>query len=327
MSSIAHIFDPLGLLLAVTTTAKILLQELWKLKLSWDESIPLNLHTTWTTYYTQLTKLNELKIPRHVICPNPVTVELHGFSDASSFAYGACVFIRSLDSSGQYYCNILIVKTRVAPPKQITIPRLELCAALLLAELVDKVKQSMQIDFNQIYYWCDSTIVIAWIKMSPSLLKTFIANRISQIQTWTLSKSWHYINTLENPADLLSRGISPSDLLNSNIWFHGPSWLSCSNDQWPNYTNITKEVQDIPELRTVLETDTNKLLEAIKNCSSLLKLQRIFAYVLRFVNNTLTNKQSKNLNCLLPSELDDSLNCLIRVVQQESFTTDHNGPL
>ncbi|XP_072398267.1 uncharacterized protein [Diabrotica undecimpunctata] len=161
LSTISKIFDPLGLLSAVTITAEIILQDLWKLKISWDEVVPMDIFTKWVTYQTQLVKLNQLQIPRHVICRNYRSIQLYGFSDASTAAYGACIYIRSSENFENFRCHLLCSKTRVAPLKHIlTVPRLELCGAYLLAELIDKVKQHMQLDFEEITYWCDSTIVL-----------------------------------------------------------------------------------------------------------------------------------------------------------------------
>nr|CAI5822893.1 unnamed protein product [Callosobruchus analis] len=190
LSCIAQIFDPLGLLAPVTITSKLILQELWKLNISWDESIPSNLYTIWTNYRAEFVQLNAINFPRHVSCRSPVSIQLHGFSDASERAYGAVVYIRSLDTQGNCFVNILCAKTRVAPLKPITIPRLELCGALLLAQLMSKVKESMNIDFDNIFYWTDSQIVLCWLNTSPHTLKTFVANRSSQMLQKILQHFW-----------------------------------------------------------------------------------------------------------------------------------------
>ncbi|XP_072389396.1 uncharacterized protein [Diabrotica undecimpunctata] len=322
LSAISKIFDPLGLLAAVTITAKIILQDLWRLKISWDEVVPMNIHTKWSNYQSQLVNLNKLQFPRYITVSNFTSIQLHGFSDASTAAYGACIFIRSLDAQGNISCYLLCAKTRVAPLKHIlTVPRLELSGALLLSELVDKVKQSLQINFDEIVYWCDSNIVLAWINTSPNLLKPFVANRISQIQSLTNSNSWRYINTQENPADLLSRGISPTALQNSDLWFHGPPWLLLSENLWPHQP--FKQVK-IPELRSSVNLSVRICmnLDIIYKISSLTKLQRIVAYILRFCKNsrlTMPERTFTNLTC---EEIACSLICLIRIVQNQSFSDD-----
>lgn len=325
LSSISQIFDPLGLLSPVTITAKVILQQLWKLKVSWDESIPMDLHTKWLSYRTQLNKLNDIKFPRHVICQNPVSIQLHGFCDAAETAYGACVFVKSINSDGNQTCNILCAKTRVSPLKQLTIPKLELCGAVLLANLTHKVTESMQIPFDKTFFWCDSTIVISWIKSSPSSLKPFVANRVAQIQNLTSANSWNYVSSSQNPADLLSRGIIPGKILNSRLWFHGPEWLTLSETDWPTSENSQLiSLTDLPEVRKniTLVTINNDILDNINKFSSFLKLQRTFAWIIRFKNNIRKPHESRESGPLTTLELQESLNSLIRLVQYQAFSSE-----
>jgi hypothetical protein len=123
----------------------------------------------------------------------------------------------------------LCPKNKVAPLKIITIPILELSAAVLLSQLLNKVKNNLNITINDCCYWTDSTIVLCWIKMQTNLLKTFVAHRVATIQNLTSSDNWRYINSTENPADILSRGTSPQKLQNNNLWWFGPQFLSQNN--------------------------------------------------------------------------------------------------
>lgn len=331
LSSTAQIFDPLGLLSPVTITAKIILQELWKLNISWDESVPSDLYTIWSKYRSQLHLLNSLQIPRHTLSLNTVSVQLHGFCDASQTSYGACVYLRCCDDLNHFTSNLYCAKTRVAPLKTITIPRLELSGALLLAELVHKILTSCDIKFESVTYWSDSMICTSWINSSPHILKTFVANRVSQIQNLSNPKSWKHVSTYDNPADLLSRGISPSDLITSEFWFHGPSWLSKPESCWPSYerTNKVISLTDLPEVRTkpcsfvgTINTSEDRIYSCIKNYSLLIKLQRVMAYVLRYVHN-LKAKESRKLGPLTTEELENSLFLLIRVTQRHAFSDDY----
>nr|CAI5862749.1 unnamed protein product [Callosobruchus analis] len=330
LSCVAQIFDPLGLLSPVTITSKLILQDLWKLKISWDESVPSQLYTTWLDYRSNLPKLNIIKFPRHVTCPYFTSIQLHGFCDASEKAYGAVVYVRSMDAQGNCFINILCAKTRVAPLKQVTIPRLELCGALLLAQLVAKVKESIKIDFECTRYWCDSQIVICWLKTSPHLLKMFVANRVSQIQSISDPHSWNYVNTSCNPADLLSRGISPLDLLNSKLWFHGPEWLSYPPSEWPHFLHNTSriDISDIPERKenaTVLISTENYLSSVINKFSSFSKMRRVFAYIIRFKLKTQRLNESELSSGLTPEELDSALVCIVKIVQMSSFSNDYRN--
>ncbi|XP_018395970.1 PREDICTED: uncharacterized protein LOC108774375 [Cyphomyrmex costatus] len=217
LSDTTRIFDPLGYLSPCLVLVKILIQKLWMHKLSWDEAIPSDLHSTWISFRNQINALNQIKIPRHVICKNYTRIELHGFADAAQGAYGACTYIRSIDHQNTSEVRLLCSKTRVAPLKQQTIPRLELCAALTLARLMKKILSSLNISFDKITYWSDSTIVLNWIQTQPSKLQVFVSNRVAEIQELTDTRNWRHVPTAENPADLLSRGVFPNQLWQSEL--------------------------------------------------------------------------------------------------------------
>ncbi|XP_011859403.1 PREDICTED: uncharacterized protein LOC105556903 [Vollenhovia emeryi] len=218
LSVIAQIFDPLGLVGPATVKAKLLLQRLWQRNIDWDESLPQDLHHKWIAYVAELESLNDIVVPRVIICPNPELVELHGFSDASEGAYGACVYLQSISREGVVTIRLICAKSKVAPLKTICIPRLELCGALLLSNLAKSVLQALTIPLTNRYYWCDSTIVLAWIRGEPHLRKTFVANRLTEIQQMTDQEQWHYVKSEHNPADVISRGISPKQLKDLHLW-------------------------------------------------------------------------------------------------------------
>ncbi|GJQ88544.1 hypothetical protein Trydic_g3631 [Trypoxylus dichotomus] len=222
------------LLSPFTVRAKILMQDIWKLEINWDESLPLSIETTWLSYVEEMKDLNNITIPRHVFpMQQPEHFELHGFSDASEKAYGACVYVRALNKFGDISCNLLCAKSRIAPIKTMTLPRLELSGALLLARLMQRLTRYLSLQFRKTCYWTDSSIVLSWLK-SPKTFKTFVANRIAEIQELTNVADWHHIGTKENPADLLSRGTTSSTLMHTKLWWHGPKFLQCSTSNWPD---------------------------------------------------------------------------------------------
>lgn len=138
LSNISRIYDPLGLLSPCTIVIKIMLQKLWQEKIGWDESIPLELNSKWFHYKNELSSLASMKIPRHIKYHNFKYLELHRFSNASEVAYGACVYVRSTDEMGTIHVHLLCAKSKLVPIKAISIPRLEVCGALILSRLVIK---------------------------------------------------------------------------------------------------------------------------------------------------------------------------------------------
>ncbi|XP_076287382.1 uncharacterized protein LOC143212430 [Lasioglossum baleicum] len=205
LSEIAKIFDPLGLLGPIILTAKVFMQECWKTKLDWDESVPLALHAQWLTFSNQLPCINNLSIDRRLLLDNPTSIEIHGFCDASKVEYGACIYIRSRNQKDRTLVRLACAKSRVAPLKETTIPRFELC---------------------------DSTIVLQWLKKSPTVLKVFESNRVAEIQA-IKEAEWRHIKTKDNPADALSRGQLPATFRENDSWFEGPHWLREHESTWP----------------------------------------------------------------------------------------------
>lgn len=158
----------------------------------------MHIHTLWTQLVGQLHALNYFKVHRHV--PTYSTdIQIHGFSDASEKAYDACAYIRSTDQYGQNSSQLLCSKSRVAPLKTIILPRLELCGALLLAQLMQKILKSLRIQPEQVYYWTNSVIVLHWIKASNKKWNVFVANRVNKILRLSHAKTWHHVKTEFNP--------------------------------------------------------------------------------------------------------------------------------
>jgi len=213
----ASIFDPLGILSPAVMAYKIFLQELWQDKLQWDEVLPAHLQQEWNQLLQTIPKLSQPKINRKVICSNAVNIQLHGFSDSSERPYGACLYMRSTDSNNKTYCELLCSTSKVAPLKQLTIPRLELCAATLLSKLYKKAIGAVNLTINESYLWTDSSIVLTWIQGPPNKWKTFVGNRVTLNQEETASASWRHVPSQSNPADLISRGIEPTTLSTSTL--------------------------------------------------------------------------------------------------------------
>lgn len=233
LSDVSRLFDPLGLLAPALIQAKIIFQELWLLKLTWDDEIPTPLKTRWITFRSELHKLQDIKVQRWI--PNNINqIELHGFCDSSRLAYGASVYARCSDDHGKIHVNIITSKTKVAPLKELTIPRLELCGATLLCRLMVKVKKALShLEITNEFLWTDSTIVLAYLSSPPRRWQTFVANRCSEIIESFPINHWRHIRSKDNPADIASRGIPAGDLVNHNLWWTGPKFLQTLQSDWP----------------------------------------------------------------------------------------------
>ncbi len=234
LSEVAQLFDPLGLISPVVIKAKILLQQLWLEKLDWDDQLCPDTVNQWTKFREDISKLTELRIPRWInLQANSYSVQLHGFSDASQLAMAAVVYLRVTDHKGNSKVTLVCSKTRVAPIKRLTIPRLELSAAVLLAHLIRHTQSTLELQDVPVFLWTDSSITLAWVKNNPMKWKEYVGNRVSTIHQTLPNASWRYTSGKLNPADCASRGLNASQLISHHLWWTGPPWLAQSPEYWP----------------------------------------------------------------------------------------------
>ncbi|KAJ8946702.1 hypothetical protein NQ318_006960 [Aromia moschata] len=327
LSDLARIFDPLGFLTPLTLYLKFIIQQLWARNTDWDSPRLMTFLTFGLNSNRNFLLSRTFHIPRHIIPESYIALELHGFCDASSRGYSAVIYLRSTLPSGKIQVNFICAKSKVAPLKSISIPRLELCSALLLSELMNFVLSLFEdhITISKVYAWSDSTITLAWINSSPHRWGTFVCNRVTKIHENVPSSIWRHISSQDNPADPASRGLLPSALISNSLLFSGPRWLSMSSEYWPTLSDIPEtdeEKHHVTLLSVENQTPSkNTLSELIEKYSSLSKIQRILAYILRFLHN-LKHAQAKQSGYLSRSELENSLTLLIKNVQEEEFSTE-----
>ncbi|XP_055605504.1 uncharacterized protein LOC129753684 [Uranotaenia lowii] len=319
LSEIQKVFDPLGLLSPIIINGKLLMQELWESKLDWDQPLPKELEDKWNWFKKQIYEINHISIPRHVPSAG-VLVELHGFSDAAKPGYGAAIYVR-VDNGNNILSHLLCAKSRVSPAKSKqtnqddTIPRKELRAASLLADLMHKIKQTILFPIQGIYYWTDSMVTLDWINKPAHAWPTFIANRVTSIQEKTTITCWHHVRSKDNPADLISRGVSSKKLASSALWWSGPEFLKGTGESW------------LPMPRTLLVDITAPSAKAepssetflLERFSTYTKTLRITAYCLRFVYNTKKQNIVKRVGTLALQELREAEILLIQFSQERAF--------
>lgn len=331
LSTMSQIFDPLGLLGPVIIIAKIMLQKLWLLKQGWDDEVPSDVKIAWYQFANALPILNTVRIPRHVIGTDPMYVELHIFTDASETAYGTCCYVRTINTDSTVSCKLLISKSKVAPLKPISVPKLELSAALLGARLYEKVRKSLRCTFRNVVFWCDSTIVLGWLRMAPNILKTFVQNRVAEIHELTKDLPWCHVSGKDNPADLVSRGLRLEDLSSSTHWWEGPTFLRefsfDSSSLSPNQSFETP-AETLAEVRPkalhslVAEIKFSQSLFPFHRFSQLNRMRRAAAYVLRFINNV-RSKGNRQCGALSVDELKCADVMLVRFSQMESYADEY----
>ncbi|CAK1584170.1 unnamed protein product [Parnassius mnemosyne] len=328
VSDISRLFDPLGWIAPVVITAKIFIQKIWMSGIEWDQELPSNLLQEWLYFRSKLSFITGFSIPRWIFTNTKELLELHGFCDASNQAYAGVVFARVVKENGEVHVSLIASKTKVSPVKQVSIPRLELCGAVLLSKLLYEVAKTLCLPLNRVRAWTDSTVVLAWLSSHPSRWKPFVGNRVSEIVTHFGRNQWSHVKSQDNPADCASRSVSPEVLETLYLWKQGPDWL---------HQKILK--QNSVCNKNVQEWDTN-LEQRSKLCcvevlhleedyiinrfSSLRKLIRVVAWCRRFYlyRNTIKPRW------LTSKELQEALNICIKKCQKQYFNdriTDKKG--
>ncbi|XP_029162096.1 uncharacterized protein LOC114933664 [Nylanderia fulva] len=332
LSTIARIFDPLGWVTPVVLKAKVFMQKLWRHKVGWDDNLSEDLLLQWSVIYKSLPYIKSIKLSRWIGCDSDTkSIELHGFADASQVAYAAVVFLRVTTLSGHTTVSLLAGRSKVAPIKPLTIPRLELSAAVLLARLIEFIRKSLHFTKMPVHCWTDSSIVLAWLNKHPSHWKTFVSHRVTEIQTRVSDGIWHHVSTHENPADCASRGLLGTELSAFDIWWRGPSWLSLKQDDWPTFTITPIDETQLEEKPCqVHQVNANEPWNLTTRYSWWPKLIRITAYIYRFIRkcrkkHTIGSNNKSQYHALTTVEFNEARNFWLNFIQLELFENElHN---
>ncbi|KAI7814087.1 hypothetical protein IRJ41_007891 [Triplophysa rosa] len=250
--TLAKQYDPLGYLIPFTTRAKIIVQLLWDRKRGWDDPcLPTELLAAWQQWESELPQLSQISQPRcysssiqHAIKSRSV----HVFCDASERAYGSVAYMSTEDEQDNIQVAFLAARSRVAPKKQLSILRLELCAALTGAQLGAVWKKELTLDVHTFVYWTDSTTVLSWLQSDSCRYKVFVGVRVTEIQDLSDPKSWRYVDSSNNPADDITRGLALNQLAQDTRWRQGPAFLTQLKCNWPKAPEC-QTPEDIQELK------------------------------------------------------------------------------
>ncbi|XP_060583463.1 uncharacterized protein LOC132739706 isoform X2 [Ruditapes philippinarum] len=334
LSTLSSIFDPLGLVSPIILKAKFIIQNLCREKLGWDEQIPDNYDEEWQSWLHFLPRLADITIDRCFLPPgfgSVINAQLHIFSDGSEVGYGACAYLRLTDNTGNITCCLVIVKSRLAPIKQITIPRLELSGAVVACRLYQCLAEELDIKIDEVTFWTDSMILLGYIRNTSRRFKTFVGNRLSIIHDTTSPNQWHHIDSSSNPADIASRGINASETDKLDVWLHGPTFLSKGRDHWPKYSgnNIPEVSEDDVEVKREIAinvTTCDTIGKIIEYYSDWFKLRRAVAWFLRYKDyckqRYLHHDVVVEKGNLTLSELKTSSHAVVKYVQMECFADE-----
>ncbi|XP_028982253.1 uncharacterized protein LOC114841439 [Diachasma alloeum] len=321
LSETAQLFDPLGFLAPVVIRAKILLQALWIEKLGWDEPVSQTTAQRWSQFREELTQLSEITIPRWLGLLTDSVVEVHGFSDASQVAMSAVIYLKVLNK-GKSQLTLVCSKTKVAPLKRLTIPRLELTAALLLAKLTKYVKDQLNLTNATTYLWTDSSVTLTWISSHSSRWKEFVKNRVALIQELTQQAHWRLVPGKENPADCASRGLSAHQLVSHKLWWKGPPWLHQDCSSWPTHAlekDLSADLEEKPGVLLHVKAHPIALWNLVDRFSSFNRLLRVTAICRRFIARLRKTPNSSLRYPLTLGDLEEARILWIKLTQAAHF--------
>ena len=258
MRRTASVYDPLGFLSPYVIRSKLLIQKAWLEARDWDELLPTHHQREWTKWFRELKDLELVKIPRCLKDPSPKVEELsiHTFSDASENAYTAVVYARHVYEGGNITARMIMSKSRLAPLKAVSIPRLELLGALVGLRLTRQVCSALKIPTNGVTYWVDSMNVGYWIQGQSREYKPFIAHCVGEIHEFSAPNQWRYVPMDLNPADLGTRGLTVEELASADLWWNGPEFLKRSRQDWPECKFDKPTSTENLELKGTKETGT-----------------------------------------------------------------------
>jgi len=342
LSILSSVYDPLGFLSPYILNAKVIVQELCRQQIGWDDPVPPDILPQWSEWVASLTHVESVKIPRCIKPPyvESVRYELHHFCDASTTAYGTVSYVTvfKADEVVPVSCSLLTAKSRLAPIKVQTVPRLELMAATLAVRMDSLIRQDLDIHVENTTFWTDSTIVLQYIRNERARFHTFVANRLAVIHDVSSPKQWQYVPSGENVADDVSRGLGISQLISNQRWWKGPHFLWRPADEWPDQpllhsiTDSDPEVKNSDHVQEFYVTAKDVLSDSITDQlfmrrSSWTKLKKDVAWIQRFITY-LRSKCSQaipeNHSQLSVNELQTAEQAIIRNIQKTHFSQEYS---
>ncbi len=321
-SLVPKIFDPLGLLSPFVIRAKVMMQQLWLLKLDWDDQLPTELVEKWCFWRQEIEHLPLFTIPRWFGGLHGQACEIHCFGDASTTAYAACIYIRYIDNNDAslFVSTLVMAKSRVAPLDKQSLPKLELMGTLLSATLGTYVCKALGLERSAIHCWTDSQVVHAWLQRPAPTWRVFVANRVSQLHVLVDPAQVYHVPGVINPSDMATRGRTMYDLSTCQFWAQGPRFLQRSRYFWPTskdyildvfdechdskivtvepkgqYLSHAKQLileQAIPVTCCTVSTKTTKTCIPLDKWEKWLFLCRVIAFVMKYIRLILQKSSS-----------------------------------
>ncbi|XP_061886479.1 uncharacterized protein LOC133637538 [Entelurus aequoreus] len=338
LSTVNSVFDPLGFLSPVIIQGRLLLRELSLHTTEWDSALPEDMRGKWVEWQQSLQCLSNLQMPRtysNIPLSQAKCVELCIFSDASMKAICAVAYIKVTAADGTTEVGFVLGKARLTPQPELTVPRLELCAAVMAVEMAEVISDEIDHQIDKIGFYTDSKVVLGYINNQSRRFYVYVNNRVRRIRESTTPEQWHFVATDQNPADHGSRAVPASELQKTS-WFTGPAFLQCSSDIQPEQhlyelLEPDSDAEVRPEVRTLCTNTTKTVLDTKRweRFSSWKSLKRTVANLIHVAQCFSSSKTNKDCNgwhicktAITCELLEQAENIMMKNVQQETYADE-----
>lgn len=333
LKCVMSLFDPMGFLSHFSIHGRIIIQEVWQSGISWDDLIDERLNEQWKEWVAYFSKLGEIRIPRCYfnVPKQPENIELHIFTDASEKAYCCAAYFRTI-IEGKPRSTLVCAKSKVAPIKPMSIPRLELQAAVLGARMAETICKNHNLSITKRIFWSDSFTVLSWIRSNHRRYKQFVAFRIGDLLSKTEISEWRWIPSKLNVADDGTKWANGPSFLPNARWFIGPAFLSMPEEFWPEHQQSVPETDEELKMCMIHKEHVIEEFVDISRFSKWERLLRATAYVIRFSSNCRNRARELPIEsgCLKQHELKLAEHILLKIAQSSKYneevaTLEKNG--
>lgn len=334
LSVVNSLYDPLGFVAPITVQGKLLLRELTANATDWDSSLPASGQELWDSWKNSLQELQHIQVPRSygLVSPSGAKfTELSVFSDASEKIIAAVAYLKTVDSNGNCHAGFITGKARLAPLPELSIPRLELCAAVLSVNMMETIIAEIAVRFDEINLYTDSRVVLGYICNEKRRFHVYVSNRVQRIRSRTKPEQWHYVSSDHNPADIATRPITPTKLQDT-IWFSGPAFLhQLKMETVPKAPFPLVDPDRDVEVRTHMTLSNTSFSRRFERFSVWNRLIRAIGKLIHIAHSYKPDQKGhtpacKGWHCCkLPPSADtiiQSTKVVIRAIQQETYTDE-----
>ena len=329
LSVMSSVYDPIGILAPFTIRAKMLFQDEVRRRKGWDHPLTAANHSSWARWLSELDELGGLHIDRCYMprrFGTPSKIELHHFCDASQSAYAVVTYLRFTNANGQRHCAFVCSRARLAPLKATSIPRLELCAAVMAVKTDVKVRNELSFTIDRTLFWSDSMIVLQFITSKTRRFHTFVANRVGTIHQTSEPCQWRHVKSESNPADDATRGLTARELLSDNRWIKGATFLWEEDASWPAQPRLAEAPDSSPEVRREVSLVMSQrapcdgIDNLLQRYSSWFALRRAVAWLQMFCRWIGDKKVLSQDPCRITiHRLRGAEKCILRLIQDREF--------